>query len=275
MTPAVKLSMPFVIIAGCLLVTSHFAEDGFYGRIAIPFVIGAAICYILAPQINWRFYLKNPPKMDPGLHRLLETKVEFYQAMHPFERKKFRDRVMLFIEAVDFKAQVSDEFPSDMKICIACSAVRLLQGRGDYFFPKFENIILYPHPFPSPQFPENWHVSEIFEEDGVVLFAAKPLLLGFLTPKKYYDIALHEYAKVYRISYPNLDYPDLQENLWTELEKISGFSKEIITKSIGLPAIELWPVAVVHFFVYPKRFQSALPDLFRKMDAVFQTKLMD
>ena len=270
MPPATRLSMPFIVIAVALFATSHFAENGFYARIAIPFVILTALCHIFAPQINWRFYLKNPPEMEFGLRQMLETRVDFYKQMHPFVRKKFRERVMLFIESVDFKVLVSDEFPSDMKICIASSAVQLLMGRGDYFFPKFENVILYPHPFPSPQFPEHWHTAEIFEEDGVVLFAAQPLLMGFLDPRKYYNKAMHEYAKVYEISYPDLDYPIFEESAWDKFQQISGFSKEIITKSIGLPEVSLFGVAVVHFFAFPKELSVAWPEVYEKLAVVFQ-----
>lgn len=275
MPPANRLSMPFIVIAVSLFAMSHFAENGFYARIAIPFVMITALCYIFAPQINWRFYLKNPPKMEHGLRHMLETKVDFYVDMHPFIRKKFRERVMLFIEATDFKVQVSDEFPSDMKICIAASAVQLLMGRGDYFFSKFENVILYPHPFPSPQFPEHWHNTEYFEEDGVVMFAAQPLLLGFMTPKKYYNIALHQYAEVYQLSYPELKYPALEESAWERLTNISGFTKEIITKTIGLPNVSLFAVAVVHFFVYPEKLAAAWPELSLQLEAIFQTKSIE
>ena len=272
MPPASRLSMPFIVIAGCLFAMSHFMENGFYARLSIPFVIIAALCYIFAPQINWRYYLKNPPEMEHGLRHMLETKVEFYQDMHPFVRKKFRERVMLFIEATDFKVQVSDEFPSDMKICIAASAVQLLMGRGDYHFPKYENVILYPHPFPSPQFPEHWHNTEYFTEDGVVMFAAQPLLLGFITPKKYYNIALHQYAEVYQLSYPEIKYPDLEESAWERLAGISGFSKEIITKTIGLPDVSLFAVATVHYFIYPKKLAAAWPELANDLEAIFQNK---
>lgn len=272
MPPATRLSMPFIVIAVALFATSHLADDAFYATIAIPFVILTAVCYIFAPQINWRAYLKNPPVMDFGLRNVLETRVDFYKEMHPFVRKKFRDRVMLFIESVDFRVQVSDEFPEDMKICIAGSAVQLLMGRGDYFFPKFENVILYPHPFPSPQFPESWHTSEIFEEDGVVMFAAQPLLMGFLNPKQYYNIALHEYAKVYQLSYPELDYPKLEEDAWGKFQQISGFSKELIAKAIGLSEISLFAVAVVHYFVYPKKIAEICPEINAKLEVIFQNK---
>lgn len=272
MPPASRLSMPFIVIAGSLFAMSHFMENGFYARLSIPFVIIAALCYILAPQINWRYYLKNPPEMEHGLRHMLETKVEFYQEMHPFVRKKFRGRVMLFIEATDFKVQVSDEFPSDMKICIAASAVQLLMGRGDYLFKKYENIILYPHPFPSPQFPEHWHNTEYFTEDGVVMFAAQPLLLGFITPKKYYNIALHQYAEVYQLSYPALKYPDLKESAWERLGQISGFTKEIITKTIGLPDVSLFAVATVHYFIYPKKLAATWPELSNELAIIYQNE---
>ncbi|MFT4759715.1 MAG: Mlc titration factor MtfA (ptsG expression regulator) [Paraglaciecola sp.] len=273
MSPANRLSMPFIVIAMSLFGVSHFLEDdGFYAQLAIPFVLLGALCYVFAPQINWRYHLKKPPVMDFGLRHLLETKVEFYKEMHPYVRKQFRERVTLFIESVDFKVQVSDEFPSDMRLCIAGSAVRLLMGRGDYHFPKFENVILYPHPFPSPKFPEHWHTAEFFEEDGVVMFAAQPLLMGFINPKQYYNVALHEYTNVFQLSYPELDYPTLDESAWGRFQQISGFSKAHIVKALGLPDVSLLAVATVHFFVYPRKLAAAWPELSQQLEVIYQTE---
>jgi len=255
MTPAVRLSLPFIIIFASLLVVAHFTEEDIYATLSVPFVIGAAVCYVFAPQINWKYYLKNPPVMDDGLRRFLEAKIEFYQKMHPFVRKKFRNRVMLFIEATDWKAQVSDEFPGDMKICIAASAVRLLMNQEEeYLFKEFE---------------EHWHVSEIYEEDGVVMLAAQPLLRGFINPKKYYPIALHEYAKVFKLTHPDTIFPEIAKQDWAKIQQISGYSEEIISKTIGLPDTDMTAVGVVIYFTFPKRMVQYWPEVYRQFNQIF------
>jgi hypothetical protein len=146
-------------------------------------------------------------------------------------------------------------------------------GRKEYLFPKFEHIVIYPSPFPSPQY-ESWHSSEIYEEDGVILFSAEHLMKSFLQPSGFFNTGLYEYAKVFMKSYPNEAYPTLGEDIWEQLAQISGFNKTYLTAFIGLAEkdIDVRAISMACYFIFPERFQAALPAVAEAYRAIFFQK---
>ena len=91
----------------------------------------------------------------------------------------------------------------------------------------------------------------------------------FLQPQQYYNLVLHEYIKVYQLSYPNKDYPILKEEDWQVLTQISKFKKEHITGIIGLPEIDPNVVSGTLFFTHPQQYSAIAPDLYKKWEAIF------
>jgi hypothetical protein len=119
---------------------------------------------------------------------------------------------------------------------------------------------VYPHPFPSPQHPEKWHASEIFDEDGVVLFSAEQLMAGFMNPTRFFHLGLYEMARVYLKNHPQAAIPDFSEGDWGKLERISGLSRDVVHHFIGLPDADVRAVAIAHFFVFGEKFRSEMPE---------------
>lgn len=235
----------------------------------VPFVIALAFIYILSPQINWWWWTRRPPDMPPKLRVLLERHLPYYQRLADPEKLRFRRRVRLYMEANDFMAKGMETVTEDLKAVAAICAVQMTFGRKDFLLPKFEHLIFFPQPFPSPQYPKNYHTSEIYEEDGAILFSAEQLMKGFLEPNNFYNIGLHEYAKVFERSYPGLDFPSLHEDHWLELQQISGFSQTWIQNWINLDPIPLRPVSIAHFFNWPEAFQAQLPELYAAYARLF------
>lgn len=218
----------------------------------IPFVVALALTYVFSPQIDWWWYQKHPPELPAGLSNMLMQYFPFYKNLSKENKKRFRHRVEMYRQARGFVARIGKEdndVPEDIKTIIAANVVMLTFGKKEFILDPFERVILYMQAFPSPQFPKHLHASEIFEEDHVVLFSGEHLTLSFREPQKYYNIALHEYAKVFRIVYPNFEYPDFDENIWR------GFSKEAISKFIGLPEVDAFPVSVNFFFLILKNLK--------------------
>jgi Mlc titration factor MtfA (ptsG expression regulator) len=267
--PARLLSIPFIIGALVYLFLAWEVHEDYSYYIA-PFVIVLAVILVLSPQINWWWYKRFTPRLDPRLALMLQQHMPYYQQLTPENKKQFRDRVFLYIEGHDFSAQAMDDVPEDVKLVIAASAVQLTFGFDDFLLDRFEKIIIYPKPFPSPQYPRNFHASEIYEEDGVILYAAEHLMLGFMQPKQYYNIALHELVKAFRVQYPNIEFPELPDDIWEKMETVSGFSKEAIHRWINLEGLSPIPISIVHFFMYPQAFQAVLPDLFELYTRLFR-----
>lgn len=263
------LITPLVLGALILLYLAWEVDDKFAFYVA-PFGIGAAVVYILSPQIDWWWYQRHPPEIGPKLRAFIEAKLPFYQRLDEAGKQRFRNRMAMYMEAVDFQGKGMEDVPPELKAAIAACAVQLTLGREqDWLMEKFEHLIVYPHPFPSPQH-QQWHACEHFEPDGAILFSGEQLLPGFLQPEKFFHIGLYEYARVFRACFPELPFPAFGEAHWPILQAISGFSKSVLEKWIGLPELDVAAVAVTHFFVFPERFQAALPDEYRQFQQFFQ-----
>jgi hypothetical protein len=178
----------------------------------------------------------------------------------------------LFMHANDFTAQGMENMPLDIKGVIAASMVQLTFGRENFLLNKFEHIIVYPHPFPSPQYRDKWHISEIYKKDGVLMFSAEHLMRGFFQPQKYFNIGLYEYARAFQICYPETQWPALGTNGWEKLKRVSGMSQESIAKYIGLPEVDPVAVAVVHFFVFQERFKAVMPEEYGRISTILNTE---
>ena len=266
--PVRILTIPLILIALGFLYLTWEVDPG-YSIYIVPPVIGMALLYVFSPQINWWWYQRHPPELKPKIRMLLERFLPYYIQLADPEKGRFRKRLALYMEANDFKAQGMETVPDDLKAVAAACAVQITFGHKDFLLSKFENLIFYPHPFPSPQYPESFHASEIFEEDGVIIFSAEQLMPGFLQPFQYYNIGLHEYAKAFMASFPAMSYPQLPETIWGSLQGISGYSKAAIHQWINLKEIDPQPVAIVHFFTYPQAFQRALPELYAEYSRIF------
>ena len=260
------LAFPLLVALGILFYISYFVNPE-YAIYILPIVIALIALYVLQPQIDWWWYNRNLPDLEPPLQNLLEAKLPYYRNLSSDLKLRFRQRCALYMLANDFIPQGPKFLPEDVKGLIAANVVQLTFGQKDYRLPKFERIVVYTIPFPSPQYPEQLHSSEMFEEDGVLLFTADHLVRGTVDSKHYFNIGLYEYSKVFRLSYPEFAYP--RDGLdWPVLEKISGFKLEKIKQYIGLSDIDILSVAMVYFFCFPKKFEEMLPAIAKQLQLI-------
>lgn len=263
------ISFPFLMLALYYLYMAFEYAGGDYAYYLVFCVLVLAVFYIFSPQIDWWYYQKRPPRLPNPVRHLLHTKVDFYQNLSPEKQTLFRNRMGLYRHAVEFMPQAMEEVPLDIQYAIAASVVTLTLNQEDFLLSKFEHIIVYPHPFPSPQHPEDWHSSEHFEEDGAILFSIDHLMKGFLESKKYFHTGLYEFARIYQTSYPDKNYPVFTTEIWPKIEQVSGFKREGIEKWIGLPEVDLYAICVVLYFVFPKRMAAIMPDATSELEKIF------
>ena len=273
------IALPFGVLAILFFVMPYLTHQSNWAKWGIiPFVI-LAVIYVMAPQVNWWWYKRNPPTLDIRIQRFIDDHFIFYQKLTPELKERFRDRVALYLLGNEFIRPVHPDdpdatanrkmVPEDLKAAVASVAVQLSFGKQNFLNGKFENIIIYPHPFPTPQYGDVFHTSEIYEPDGVILFASDILMTGFKSPQDFFSIALYEFARIFRILNPLVSYPVLDEKAWDEFERISGISRPKIEAVINLTDIDIWGVAVFHFYTFPERFQKFMPDLYHFMSNIF------
>lgn len=267
------VGLPFGLLAVLFFTIAFVRHDGDWAKWGIlPFII-LAVSYVISPQINWWWYKRNPPELDMRIQRLLDDYFMFYKKLSPDLKKIFRQRMALYLLGNEFIRPVHPDdpdatanrkmVPEDLKAAVAATAVQLSLGKPHFMTGKFENIIIYPHPFPTPQYGDTFHTSEIYEPDGVILFASDILMAGFNNPQNFFSIGLYEFARIFKIMYPSVSYPILGDNIWEDFKKISGKSRSIIESTVGLTNLDSWGVAIYHFFTFPDRFQKQLPDLYQ------------
>jgi len=266
--PARILAIPLFIIFAVLLYV-NMQNGGQSAWYLVPAILLLAAVYILSPQINWWWYSRNPPEVAAPIRELF-ARYSFYQRLPTSEQLKFRQRVALFVMANDFIPQIIEKVPEDVKYIVAANAVTLTFGQKNFLFPKFENIIINPKPLPTLQYPDNYHASEIYEPDGAVLFSMPQLVQGFVESTRYFNIGLYEYAKIFFISHAEIPPPELSNDVWESLEKVSGFSKSWIEQWINLSDIDPLAVSVAHFFTLPEAFRKELPELFEQFRMIFK-----
>ncbi len=264
------LYLPFVAMIIIALYLTFEVDEGYSIYLIPPIVILSGI-YFLSPQIDWWWYVRHPPQMNPKLEEIIRKMNPFYAALSPEDKKRFQDRVELYVRANAYisKGIKEDGVPPDEVVYfIATCITQLTFGLVDFRLPLFERIVVYPAPFPSPQFPEQIHASEIFAEDGVLIFAVHPLMEGVIRPDQY-NIGFHEYIQAFIISYPDEAYAKEGELNWEILAEVSGFSEAKIRETIGLDFIDLRAVAIHHFFHFSRSFREKLPTLYQRHVQIF------
>ncbi len=259
--PARILAVLFGLFAAAMLLLAFRGAD-YFALYAIPHVILLAVIMTFGHQINWWWYSRFPPDIDREGRRFLERFYRPYLRLGDEARREFRQKVALFQMALEFREQgMEQRLPEDFKLIVAVSAVILTYREDNFLLPKFPVIVVYRGSFPSPQYPELFHASELYAEDGVLLFSAQHLMKGFTEPEKYYDVALHEWARAFILSYPERPWPNPAEETWDLLERVSGFRKAALQAYVNRPDLELLPAAIVHCVHFPEKFEKYLPEL--------------
>jgi len=262
------LAMPFMLaVLTALYLTWEVHRS--YSFYIFPPVIILAIIFVISPQLNWWWYTRHPQDLSPALRAILEKAPGIYHRMSEKEKLHFRQRVGLFRMGSEFMPQAMESSPADAELAVAAAAVTLLHTKKELVFRTHEHVILYNHLFPSPQFPEIFHASEVFDEDGVVMFSVPHLIKGFLEPGLYFPLGLYEYARVYMRTFPGEKFPMVTEEDWPKLESISGFFRAGIEEWVNTPDLSLPAVAVSLFFTNPGKFEEVWPEAFERLTSVF------
>lgn len=268
---AYRLAAPFAMVA-LLFLYLAWKVDSSWSMWLVPFLVIAAVLIIFSSEVNWWWYTRHPPKLDPALTRLLARHCGFYQRLGAAEQRRFCERIALFRMGTEWTPMgwpdEMEVLPADIELALAAQAVTLTFHRPVFLFDKFEKVLVYPAPFPSPEYPFP-HTSEMYEEDGCLIFSAEHVLRGFTQPG-WYNVALHEYAHAFVRSWPQEPYPALAEDeVWEKLEAVSGMSRQQVESAVGIAGLPVLPVAVHHYFMFPEQFAEQLPEVAAAFGRVF------
>lgn len=262
------LSTPFLIGALAVFVYA-WEHEGEGGKYMVPFLLGAALIWVFAPQINWWWYSRRPPALEPGIIQSLERYVPFYQRLSEPNKKRFRGRLALTRMSTDFTAKnmPDDAVPPDVESAIAVPSVIVTWTRPVFLFENLEKVIVSPGSFLSPQYPQ-YHSAETFEPESCLMFSVKAVMDAFIRPYKVFNVVLHEYVKAVFAKY---GVPQLEPNdaIWQHIEKVCGWNREHIEATIGIEGVDPVPVAACIYLVFGAAFRNELPEWAKSFDDFF------
>ena len=231
----------FGLLAGIFLYLGWSRYEEIWAVYSIPCIIAFAALLSLKPQFEWWYYKSNPKDIPPGLRRVFEERLpEFYQRKSQNDKLLYRKRVFLTHMGIAFRGQgfEDDEIPADLTTLIASQAARVMEHTDQYVLEPFETVVLYKHPFPSPAQPKHWHSSEMFEEDGVLLFNLENAIPGILLPRKHFNIVLYEWFRVANRVLGS-QHPRIPEGDWrTMLAQMANLPPSWVLEAVGLPEVD-------------------------------------
>ncbi len=188
------LSIPFAIGTLVFLYLTWTVDSNWSTWFLVAF-LPLALLYIMSAEIDWWWYERNPPELEEPMAQLLEKGLPFYQNLDATGKKRFRNKVAMFIIGNAWVPQVWEKVPRDVQVAIAAQAVIPLFDRPEWLYKKYETIVVHPKGFMSPNYPFN-HYSELHEPDACLIFSAEKALAPLLLSPKPPSVVLYEYARI-------------------------------------------------------------------------------
>jgi hypothetical protein len=251
------ISLLLTAISGYLVFFTDVTAVGYYIMLGAD-ICGAMMAYVFQHQLNWWWHRKFPPVFPGEIEQLYLRSAPFYIALSPELRREFEIRVALFIESKEFIAQGFNEVAEEIKYLIAYYAVTVSFKRGKYTFSPYDRIVIYLHPFLSPNVPDTVHAYEIEHTDGTIIFSLEQLTAGFLHPEKYYQVGYHAFAELYAGVVGPLD-DSTADAIWGAVSQCTGWSKSDIENFTGLEQKSPVATAIHCWFSHNSALQSHSP----------------
>ena len=237
-----------------------------YDLLMILPVLAIFGAYSLGPQLRWRYWLKNPPELDPSLAPLLD-RFDLYRGLGLDGKREFRRRTFLLKERFHFHGQAIEQLPPDVIVMAAASATTVGFHRNEFLLGDYETVVFYRHYFPSPQH-DVLHCSELHAEDGAIIWTLNVFLRSVVEPQKFLHLGLYEYGRALftleadfaaQLRATSLDYP--------AIARVSGFTEEKLKEFIGLPELDLAAITYVLYFTHAEALERLFPEVKQKIDA--------
>ena len=266
---AIYLAALCLILLGAVLTwQTNDVQSGLFLIAALM----AASAYSLAPQLRWWYWKKNPPDLSTEMAPLLE-RFPLYRALDLEGKRDFRRRAYLIREATESTGMAIESIPADVRLMAAASAATITFYREEFLIPGFENLIFYPHQFPSPQH-DVLHASEMYAPDGVIIWTLKYFVRSVVEPHKYLQLGFYEYARALFATDAEAQAAAARHALtFDEIHRLTDFSPAALQTFIGLEDLDLPALTLTVFHSHAAGFHARYPERFRAILEAFPLRL--
>lgn len=243
-----------MVVAGAMIAAGAyfvFLKD----RDDFLFLLGAGlitltVAWVFQFQIDQLMIRGIPQRLDPPVRDMLRHTSVYFASLGEDMARMAEDRMVRWLAPREIITKSEPDPPEEAGYIVAWQAILLTLHQQDFQYKGLDRIVLYHHPFLSPERPDDVHVLELETTDGTLVFSLPHLIMGHGTPG-YYNVGLHLMAEAYRQCYPFPD-PVWPEDIWERLEDVSGIDKSKLETYLGVPLTDPWPVAVHHQVMYPR-----------------------
>ena len=266
---AIYLAALCLILLGAVLT---WQTDDVQSGLFLIAALMAASAYSLAPQLRWWYWKKNPPDLSTEMAPLLE-RFPLYRALDLEGKRDFRRRAYLIREATESTGMGIESIPGDVRLMAAASAATITYYREEFLIPGFENLIFYPHQFPTPEH-DVLHASELYAKDGVIIWTLNYFVRSVVEPQKYLQLGFYEYARALFVSDTGAATAAARHALsFEEIHRLTDFSREALQAFVGLQDLDLPALTLTVFHSHAAGFHSLYPDRFRGILEAFPLRL--
>jgi Mlc titration factor MtfA (ptsG expression regulator) len=159
----------------------------------VLFVVGAPLFFIgYVVFVNSRyFYWYHIRSIEPEKKIILQKYFLYYRRLPHNQKKRFENRVALFIRSKDWYGQDGLEITQEMKVLVAATAVQITFGFAIYQLPQFTKIFIYPKEYYNEQ-TKNYHKGEVSPMGKIIKLSWNNFLKGYNDPKDGINLGLHE-----------------------------------------------------------------------------------
>ncbi len=253
---------PFTVAGGYILYEMLYNYKYEWSYYLILPVVAIAACLALYPQIDEIGYRWWPPKADPMIEKILSKSCPSLKWVKEEDRNMFFVRCLDAIRRVEFIGMKVEDIPTDVKVMSLYPAMLLEYMFGVELIKHYGRVVLYKHPFPSPEH-EAWHSAETHHEDGVVLFSLEQLILNYSRPGDFYHVGFDAWIQALFQRQPTLkDIPSMTSSMdWDSDDLIHDKAM----KYLGLNTITNEMINWHAFLNHSEAFLNQYPDSFNSM----------
>lgn len=266
------IAFPFILITGIILYYLFFEDKASWYVYIFPPVVILVIIYTFSPKINFWWHKKYPPILDKKLLMLIEQSSAFYRKLDDMQKKKFLDRLSIFVHHKSFSLmrKEKEDLPIDVRTLLAINAITLTFNKEAYFFDDYDYFIAYNHPFPSPQI-QKLHSVETDHEDGTVVFNIQMLYQSMIMKTGHFNIGLMAFTDLFMHTYADTYFPEfiIDDETEAAILEISGRKYTEIITDIGFDPHEPNLIMVPLYFDYTDAFRRVLPGIYTKYQEIF------
>ncbi|GEJ33054.1 conserved hypothetical protein [Flavobacterium psychrophilum] len=231
---------------------------------------------ICKKPLTLRFCLFSK-KINPHYKDILTHHFPFYKKLKPKDQNHFDQRVLNFIEDIQFISRDDIEITFEMKLLIASTSIMLTFGMQEYLHTVVRTIIVYPSSFYSTT-NQNMHIGEFNPKLKVVVFSWEDFYKGIKLNDDNLNLGIHEFSHVLLFeslkknkydAVANPVFLDCYNAIIIDLKKPEFIEKLVASHYFRdyafVNSVEFIAVILEQFFETPEKFKELFPELFYKV----------